>query len=327
MSLVIKALISVFIASICISGTAFAQINTADSLGFHFNSSYLGARSIALADAQMADAAGINGMYSNPATVLFARSRSQLTGNSLYNPAYNVMIQNLTTSLVSSDNTFLGLGVGMQHQGYSPLASTSSPYLLFNQYDLSVAYAGKLHPTVSIGTRIDVSYGKTGDSESFASTAALGFIYTPSSSVSYGIVYKGTGYTNKEIGSGLYYRTDNDGTTTLSRHELPHRLELGAALRFPSQINESTFVLTFANEKVFGEPGLIYRGGLEVFITQALSLRGGYFYSSPKANGVRMGMGIDFFPISLSYSYAPDNPELIGQFHQLGISVNFNSDR
>lgn len=305
-----------------LTGSAFAQINTADSLGFRFNNSYLGARSVALAEAPVSDAPQINGMYSNPATLLFSSGSMQLTGNSLYNPANNVMIQNLTTPLFSSDDMFLGMGVSLQHQGSSQLASTESPHPRFNQYDFSLAYAWKLHPTLSLGSRVDLAYGNANNTEKFASTAALGFTYTPSSSISYGIVYKGTGYRYKQLGSGLYYRTNDDGTTILSRHQLPHRLELGAALSFPSQINESQFVLTFSNEKVFGEPGLIYRGGLEVFMTQAISLRGGYFYSSPDANGARFGIGIDLVPLTISYSYASGNPELTGQFHQISISAN-----
>lgn len=297
------------------------QIPAQDSTGFHFWYSGFDARSMALANTTVADRLNNNSLYANPATMLFHSRLSMLAAHSMYNSNHNILIENFTAFFSEGQNSRFAIGGTIFHQGFSGLQTAGNRFS-FNHYEFDVAYAGRLSSTLSFGVKWNSTVGSTAGDDAWTNNARLGFLYAPSPMVSYGIVYKGTGYQNNWLGSGLsYYRTNADDETQIAVMELPQRLEVGATLNFQSLGKYPDFVLSFANEKLFGEPGLIYRGALEIYVQDLITLRGGYFHT-PQVQGPRVGIGLLFDPVTLNYSYAENNADQTGRSHQLSITVN-----
>lgn len=313
-----------FVLLLFVTDTSNAQVNLPpDSTGFHFWYSSHDARSTAMANATVADPLTINEFNSNPASLPFNPRLPDITTHSIYNASRNVLIENITGSIKMRQNRYLSIGVTFQQSGlsFSPLVNTNQ--LSFSEYSLDLAYTQLVSPTFSFGAKVSSTYGTTEQNDAWTANASLGLFYAPTSSISYGIIYKGTGYQTDWLGSGLQYsRLVGSEHTDVITAERPHRLELGATLRFPSLSNYPDFVLSFTNEKLFNMPGLVYRGGIELYLIESIALRGGYFHSS-YIQGGRVGLGLHFNPISIDYAYAPTNLELTGQTHQLSISANF----
>lgn len=292
-----------------------------DSTEFHFWYSTFDARSMALANATMADPLSSSGLYSNPGLLPFNSNQPGMVFHSAYNSQRNIFTENLTAPILNRNNKKLLLGATLLHNGPDRVLPTNNRQLLFTQFNVDIAYGQMLAPSISMGFKLNIDYGRTETANSITSNASLGFIYSPSPMISYGLVYKGTGYQNEWLGSGLsYYRTGQEATQ-ITTIELPQRLEMGATLRFPSLTEHPDFVLSFSNEKLFGEPGLIYRGGIEIYVLDELSLLGGYFHSS-MVKGGRVGLGVLFESMKINYAYTHNNLDLSGKSHLLSISIN-----
>lgn len=290
---------------------------------YYFWYSGFDARSTALADATVADPLTISGIYSNPASIIFNSRHPRLAVHSLYNSSRNIFVENITSSVSLARDKKIALGVTIHHRGFMKSYFMPDNQLTFAQYDFNLAYAQALTPTLSMGINIKSMYGEAETNSAWTNNASLGLFYAPSASVSYGVVYRGTGYQNKELGSGMYFhQAGADGNTTVFLTELPHRLEVGTTLRFPYLDTYPDFVLSFSSEKLFEESGFIYRGGIEIYILKTIILRGGYFHSSP-VEGMRFGGGLLFNSVTLNYSYAVNNLDQSGESHQLTISMRF----
>lgn len=310
----------------CLFGSAFPNQTAAqnpaipDTTEFHFWYASFDARSMALANATIADPLTSSGLYSNPAILPFNTELPRLAFHSVYNSQRNIFTENLSSPIVNQNDKKLLVGATFLHNGPDDIPLSESRQLLFTQINFDLAYGQMLTSSLSMGFKLNVDYGNTESTSSITSNTSLGFIYSPSPMISYGIVYKGTGYQNKWLGSGLlYYRTGQEATQ-ISTVELPQRLEIGASLRFPSLAEHPDFVLSFSNEKLFGEPGLVYRGGIEIYVLDQLSLLGGYFHSSFVSGG-RAGLGLHFDSMKINYAYTPNNLDLSGRSHLLSISL------
>jgi hypothetical protein len=74
-------------------------------------------------------------------------------------------------------------------------------------------------------------------------------------------------------------------------------------MRFPSQdtTRKQFLGITIANEKILGQDGLIYRGGIEVFPSSVLALRLGYEVG-PELSGYACGAGLVVNVVRLDYA-------------------------
>lgn len=312
------------------SQNADAQF-TSDSLGFHLMDSVLGARSSSLANTQVSDSYSLEGIYSNPASFLFSETNTKVLVNSFYSPYYNVVAQNITGVIKRNDRHYFALGGSLKHTGpeIDPFPKPTR-FLNFTQIGLSLNYATMISSTFSMGLGLNSVYGITDDVSDWAIRSRIGLFYAPSPSVSYGVSYSGFGssrYTN--LGGGLLYSYQENETgegngTTLLIERAPHRLEIGTTFRFPTLSNQPNFKLSFANEKIFGEPGLIYKGGLEIYPFDLIALRGGYFYS-PYAQGGRAGIGLLLSGVTIDYAFANSLIGINGNAHLISISLNFST--
>lgn len=297
-----------------------AQTTSADTTKFRFWYSNLDARSMALANATIADPLSSNGLYSNPALLPFS-SNPSFTVHSSYNTHQKIISENVTAALYQDNDKELILGTTLFHNSNSKVPLTNTGQLAFTQINFDIAYGQMLTPSLSMGLKLNSIYGSVESGNAFTSNTSLGIIYAPSSSVSYGLVYKGTGYQNEWLGSGISYYSTNQLQTQITTKKLPQRLEIGATLQFPSLAQNPDFILSLSNEKLFGKSGLVYRGGLEIYLLEKLAIQGGYFHS-PYSRGGRVGLRLLFDSININYAYANNNLDLTGRTHLLSLSLD-----
>lgn len=301
--------------------------------GAYFSHLNYGARNVALANTQVSDAYSLEGIYTNPAAFLFSENRTGFSTNFSYNHFHNVASENLNAVLVRNNRQFLAFGTSFHHNspaGFTPMRPKAPVY--FSQIGTSVFYAKMLTQTLSIGGGLNGVYGYTEKDWNWGITSNVGLFYAPSSSVSYGLAYSGVGGGFENLGARLRYSTVEESpgegeeisSTALLIDRVPHRLELGATFRFPSMSKHPDFKISFANEKIFNEPGLIYKVGLEIFPEQLFAIRGGYILS-PYMNGLRLGLGLLVGNMAVDYSFAEKTIGVEGYSHQLSISIGLST--
>lgn len=295
-----------------------------DTTEFKFWYSAPDARSMAMANATIADPLSNNGVYSNPGLLTFRSGSPDLSIHSTYYFRNNIFVENLASSIISRKNDKLFIGTTLIHNGSRTTAyRIKNRGLTFTQFNIDLAYARKLTQSFSIGLNVNTNYGTTDSDNSITVNSSLGILYVPTSMISYGLVFKGTGYQNDWLGSALsYYRSGAYDITYLRTTKKPQRLELGITLRFPALQKNPDFALSFSNEKLFGKSGLVYRSGLEVFLSEHLQIRGGYFHS-PFSKGARMGIRIVGDLAQLDYAYSHNNLDLNGGSHLMSVTVDF----
>lgn len=300
-----------------------AQTGTADSSAWHFWYFRPDARSSSLAGATVSDPLNRVGVYANPAQIAMRTFATGFSVNTSYLRAASVAAENVTVPLFTESGGTMMAGATFHHPVESSTGYTWSNRPNFRQIRFDLAYAQIILPRLSVGLGIQGSYGSTDAGGRWTGNATLGFYYSATSMLSYGLVYRGTGYRNDWLGSGLvYYRNPTDSETRIVTVPVPHRLELGATLRFPAVSEHPEFILSFSNEKLFGQQGLVYRGGLEFFLSRSLILRGGYFYSNP-VQGARLGGGLLLDPVEIDYSFTFSTLDRTGSVHQLSLQLAF----
>ncbi|MBO6622511.1 MAG: hypothetical protein JJ892_07290 [Balneola sp.] len=291
---------------------------------FHFWYQSVDARSSALAGANIVDPVSKFSAFQNPAAGVFNNNESLISLASSYNNTNNIHIQTLATSFdVGTPNRIL-FGVSYLGTGFSSLSSTNSDQLSFKQLNLDVAYSRSLTHSLGLGFEVNSMFGSAGSVNEFTSNAGIGLVYAPTSMLSYGIKYSGSIIENNTFGSGLaYFFSASENRTVLVKENQPQSLEIGTMLYFPSSAKNQVFSLSFANEKLFGESGMIYKSGLEIFFDNTIILRGGYFYSL-NVQGGRFGIGFNVGSLSFNYAFIHNNLDQNGQSQQVSLSINFN---
>lgn len=304
------------------SYSSYGQVLAEDEMEYRLWYSGFDARSSAMANANVADPFDLNGLHTNPAIPVFSSNSPALISNSLYNPDRAVVLENITVSLNRHTSHRLTGSATVQSSRLSENLVSTPGQMQFTQVDLTLGYSWLLFQTLSAGLAVHSLYGKTATSEVLTHNASFGFLYEPSSLVSYGLVYRGTGIAENRLGAEPVYELTEESETIVTGIQAPHRLELGLTLRFPSLVRYPDFILSLSNEKIFGVDGLIYRGGLEVNVQNFLALRGGYFFS-PFAEGSRLGLGFLLDAFRLDYAFAPTSIDMTGKSHQISISLGF----
>ncbi|HTR81110.1 MAG TPA: hypothetical protein VMM58_05710 [Bacteroidota bacterium] len=267
-----------------------------------------GSRFNAFAGANIAEAGDASSMYWNPANVAFLESRSVLwdylqdwSGNSKSElfaaPVYQGKEMSATLG-----GTLAVVGIGNN----SGLADRLS------LYGIDVATGIELTPTLSIGVRGVMNYGALAGNRVWAVSSALGILYTPGPDISYGIVYDG-------IGDGLGY-TFQPNEMALEQLHAPQTLHLGLIMHFPSARLERVISIALSNDKIFGQSGIRYNGGIEWCVTRYFFTRVGYVISPTNA-GATYGAGIDSGVFRLDYTVSPN--ALMDRFHEFTLSVPF----
>lgn len=265
-----------------------------------------GARSLAFSEASSADNRDLNAMYSNPASLVFVRIPTIVVNHAIER-ASNVMNENVAIPLMLHGKEAVAIGLTVNHVGYA-LSGHVAPFKVI-QYGYDVAYAREVIPTFSLGGGLAVRYAKSEASNLWGVFSTIGLFYSPSEEISYGAVFTG-------LGSGIRYTYDGV-STTLASENIPRTLQMGATLRYPGSQKADIVVASFANEKIFGEDGVRYKGGLEIIPYHFLALRMGYFVD-PDVSVPTFGVGIKVTRWYLDAAIQPS--KLTNQFYQISVA-------
>ncbi|MBA4313293.1 MAG: hypothetical protein C0417_11765 [Chlorobiaceae bacterium] len=278
----------------------FLYNHYADAQSSYFNSRHalIGARAASLADALVAEAYDANTMYSNPAALVHL-TKSSLVLNHNQERYYDGMTENVGLPVRTGFSEAMVFGLSVSHIGYLKKVSTTNTRPFQIGYDF--AYAREIMPTFSVGARIGVDYGQAGSTNLLGASASLGICYSPSPEITYGAAFNG-------IGTGIHYNISG-GTTAIRLDNLPHSLQAGVAMRYPAIPNQNIVTVAISNEKIFGQTGIQYTGGVEIYPIQFLAIRGGYTVKNLEKSG-RIGFGVRSgygnFDISISPSRSTD---------------------
>lgn len=182
--------------------------------------SFLGARNVALASANMAEPHDISSIYSDPATIAFLENPSvvlnQLQGNE------GEMQENLAFPLVYDRSQMLAFGAELYTLGEFTNTSQARRYAI--GYD--IAFAQRVASTVSVGGSVSFRHGVVSQvSRANAASYTLGIDYVPNEDVSYGLALGG-------LGTGIEFVNDNSIVTPV-QVTLPRVLQVSAVMRFP----------------------------------------------------------------------------------------------
>lgn len=292
-----------------------------DTLTYQFWYASPDVRGTGLGDATMADPRNLLGLYVNPALIALNNRRTGLAFSYDYLYESNAAAANLTVALALPYDQALMIGGSAHYPLESRLEGSASEDRL-TQYTLSAAYALALREDLSLGLSGRLVQGVSNEHTEYVVNGSAGIYYKPEPVVSYGLVYRGTVHRDDHLGSKLLYRRIGDGDWELLTAKAPQRLEVGATLRFPALSDTPQFVLSLATEKLFGEDGLVYRGGLELFLSDFMAIRGGYFHGE-QADGLRLGAGLILGSVHLDYAYSAESLDRLGAYHQLGMQIHF----
>lgn len=264
----------------------------------------IGARASGLADAMSGDAHDITGLYWNPASVLFVHSFGMQIDHR-QEVATDAIRDAMAIPIFRNRSGAMAVGLSIDHMGYVT-RSSNAPKVM--EYDVHVAYAQAILPTMSLGARGTLMHGSSESTSLSALTSALGLFYAPTREITYGIYLEG-------IGSRLHYYFDRQPAVKEEKDAL--RLQIGAAMRFPKDDEYPTVAIAVTNEKDFEIDELRYKGGIEVWPFDAAGLRFGYVVG-PTISMVRYGMGLRFDRVSFDYTFSPKSSE---RFHHVSLSV------
>jgi hypothetical protein len=269
----------------------------------------IGARAAALAEAYISDPYDVTAMYWNPGALLYIQQPSIVITHS-QDVSTKFMMDNVAIPLHSTRSEMIAVGVTLNHHGYLQKDLTYDFRAM--QYGYDIAYSREVMPTVSIGGRVGVQYGTSGTSHLWAAATSVGIFYSPAEEISYGASVNG-------LGSAIEYAYDNSSLTVNSVN-MPRSLQVGATMRFPAEVKQSIFLVSIANEKIFGKDGLRYKGGVELFPIPVLALRAGYL-NEPGFSVGHYGLGVRMGRFSFDYALSPGPAS--DRTHSLAISFDF----
>ncbi len=263
------------------SGCAYGQslIPTSD----------LGARNVALGNANMSEAHDISCMYENPAAIVFLQRPSVLLNHTQGN--YSAMQENLAFPVVYDRSQMVAFAAQLFSVGELAKSQAGTRYAI----GYTLTYARKMTSSISLGGSVSFLRGFVPhQSSASAASYTLGFDYIPNPDVSYGLALGGLGTTVDFVNGGA-------GVAAIQSIS-PRVLEGGAEMRFPteSSLRPAYLILALAAEKIIGQSGVDYKGGIEFLPISFLALRLGYI-AGPTVHELRYGIGLREGPFAVDF--------------------------
>ena len=263
-----------------------------------------GARAGAMADTYIAEFSDVAVMYSNPAGLPFLKNLSVM--GDMYYEQHNSSVSTVAAgTLWMSPVDAIAAGGILSSLGYVP--SDPNPHLQVAQYGTDVAYGRIIAPGFSVGLEAGARYLHTPTKDTWTTTWMAGLMYHPAPEVSYGAAFH-----------DATYGPPNNDSLVSSMVEFHRRLQIGMTLRWPFSKRPSMFTLSLANEKIFGQMGLLYKGAMEYYPLPYFALRGGYI-AGPGVAVPRFGAGIRGNLFHLDYAIAPSSNDVV--FQQLTFTL------
>jgi hypothetical protein len=271
-------------SAICLLMSVLVAVSTGSA-----QSGIMSARSAGLRGSNLAEFSGVDAFHLNPAS-LAIMERTSLVLSHAQDPENGVSRDAFDVPVMSQQGFGLGASVGLIHRGYLPAAPGR---MIGWAGEFGVGY--EFVENLSFGSSLTFTHASSNGIEGAGAYASFGLLYAPASEISYTITYG-------RVGTESVHSIEAD-SISITSGRMPQRLQIGIAMRFPSPATSrpQVFGISVGNEKILGEDGLIYRGGIEVFPTGFVALRVGYEVG-PQLKGYSLGMGLVLGVIRLDYA-------------------------
>jgi hypothetical protein len=250
-----------------------------------------GARSVALGDATAALPGEPAGLAVNPALAPFLRGTAIALSHTRLSA--DLSAQEATAAFLPGEEFGISLRVGVVHEGQ--LQFFTDPDLRGRGFELRAGLSSGVRITrdFSAGLLIDVLHATTDVDPIWGVSAGAGLAYAPGRFYRFGVSVRGFG-------------PDYDLNTPVLPVDalspvLPRVLALSAAFNYPFGTTRK-LLLVYQSDKIFGQPGVLYRMGAEYAPAAWAALRVGMNVRDAVTEP-RAGVGVTISPAAVDYAY------------------------
>ena len=264
----------------------------------------IGARATALGGAYISEGWDVSSMYWNPAALSFIHHRA-ISATVLVRESRSLQ-HFVALPIQISQDQIVAIGTVGSFTGQPWM----QPY--FTYYGTDIGLAQKLATTVSIGALVNVRYSSLSSTSLWAAAGSLGFFYSPTPAVSYGIVYNGLGW-------GINYNMTGSRRYLSYEKSLQRTLQVGATLRIPgNSLRRPDVSIAMASESFLGQNEFAYKAGIEILVVEFLTARIG-IHREPDGIQTKGGFGIFTKFFQLDYAMSPSGTS--GRFHEVSLAI------
>ncbi len=301
------------------------------------------ARSLSMGEALIGDPFTISVIAHNPSVLSLLDYPRSVSIGSWYDSRLNRLTHSLSMPVFLGKRHRLATLMNLQHRGDRKLSLWEKPAEMdpeFMLYDVSLVYSVLLGDHVSVGVSQTLAIAENELDQRTTGSTHIGIQYHPDPSLSYGLVFRGIGRsptfqidehteTLPEIDTGTQFPKavqtshEEEPSTRLGTTSLAQQLEIGGSFRYPVDFSPNRIVMSLASSKEFGRSGLLFKGGLELWATPWLALRGGFLVRTrTNEDGPRFGMGLKGSWVWLDYGVAYSDRRKEYQ-HQFTLTLPF----
>lgn len=253
------------------------------------------ARAVALGDASAALIDDESGHRENPATLGFLKKGE--IGYSFHRLTEGVSLQHIATAAPVGSEAGIALSLSLLHHGNLNFYTDEFERNRGFEFSSSVGYGGIIVDRFGGGVAFEIYNSTTDTTAVWAVAVNAGVAYVPSRLFRFGFAVRGL---------GSEYKVENAIVqASVQDSRLPRILSLGTAFEYPFGSRGATLMVTFANDKILGEKGILYRIGIEYFTGSFLTLRtGGVVRQNEFEPRAGIGMTAGSFSIDYGYRYS-----------------------
>lgn len=250
-----------------------------------------------LAEVDVATTDDFSGMGGNPGVL--GLIKTSVIDYSSQRVRKGVTFEHLGIAYRTTDVDAIAFGVDVLHFGGTDFYTDGSVRSLGYELRTGFAYGRRVSDQFSMGISIQALTATTGPNAVWSFLGDVGLAYAPGKYIRYGLSLKGIS-TDYKVAAQIL--PTDDFTPRIARV-----LGLGVNLDFPFSDQTERIVIALQNEKVIGEPTIIYKMAVEYYPWWSrdgfrAGARGGFIVREPDLQP-RFGVSLGFAQFSVDYVY------------------------
>lgn len=291
-----RSILPLVVAFISAAPVVFGQV-VGEKVGPQFPFLTSSARSSAMADASGALIDDYSGFGSNPGVL--GLIQNSMINFSTQRIQSGISFEHVGVAYRTTSLDAIALSLDVLHFGGTDFYTDTKIRKLGFELRTGLAYGRRISETFSVGLNVQVLMATTGPTSVWGAIGDIGLAYAPEKYIRYAFFLKGLGSNYDVVAPVLQADVFN---TRISKV-----MGLAVAIDYPFDQRSKRVVVAMQNEKILGEPTLIYRMGLEYFPYWSTTdfrfgIRGGLVARDPDVEP-RFGLATGYSSISVDYGY------------------------